>query len=204
MCVRYRFAWQSDLIARSIICVAGAGRGPLVSRSLKAVQRAKKEAFVYAVEKNPNAFVTCVLTCMCSRPFFCSFDRASLQGRKAKEWGSSVELIAGDMRRVAVPEPADILVSELLGSFGDNELSPECLDGAMRFLKRKHIRASLRDWGALMDMASGWHLNTVILHGAPRTSVLIEATQRCERDQGSQGRGNAVRSDVPKRQHPQW
>lgn len=25
--------------------------------------------------------------------------------------------------------------SELLGSFGDNELSPECLDGAQRFLK---------------------------------------------------------------------
>jgi protein arginine N-methyltransferase 5 len=31
----------------------------------------------------------------------------------------------------------DILVSELLGSFGDNELSPECLDGAQKFLKRK-------------------------------------------------------------------
>ena len=29
----------------------------------------------------------------------------------------------------------DILVSELLGSFGDNELSPECLDGAQKFLK---------------------------------------------------------------------
>lgn len=25
--------------------------------------------------------------------------------------------------------------SELLGSFGDNELSPECLDGAQRFLR---------------------------------------------------------------------
>lgn len=35
-----------------------------------------------------------------------------------------------------VPEhKADILVSELLGSFGDNELSPECLDGAQRHLK---------------------------------------------------------------------
>ena len=28
-----------------------------------------------------------------------------------------------------------MLVSELLGSFGDNELSPECLDGAMRLLR---------------------------------------------------------------------
>jgi protein arginine N-methyltransferase 5 len=37
------------------------------------------------------------------------------------------------------PEKADILVSELLGSFGDNELSPECLDGAHKFLKGSHI-----------------------------------------------------------------
>ena len=39
------------------------------------------------------------------------------------------------MRTWEAPEKADILVSELLGSFGDNELSPECLDGAQRFLK---------------------------------------------------------------------
>ena len=30
-------------------------------------------------------------------------------------------------------------MSELLGSFGDNELSPECLDGAQCFLKRNNI-----------------------------------------------------------------
>ena len=39
------------------------------------------------------------------------------------------------MRKFDPPEKADILVSELLGSFGDNELSPECLDGAQKFLK---------------------------------------------------------------------
>ena len=60
----------------------------------------------------------------------------SLEERKANEWGDHVSLVFGDMRTVSVPEPVDILVSELLGSFGDNELSPECLDGAMRFLKR--------------------------------------------------------------------
>ena len=102
----------------STICVAGAGRGPLVARCLSAVERAKREAFIYAVEKNPNAFVT-------------------LQERKEREWGEKVQLIFGDMRTLPVPEKVDILVSELLGSFGDNELSPECLDGAMRFLKRK-------------------------------------------------------------------
>lgn len=39
------------------------------------------------------------------------------------------------MRELELPEKVDILVSELLGSFGDNELSPECLDGAQKHLK---------------------------------------------------------------------
>lgn len=101
---------------RIVICVAGAGRGPLVARSLEAVRRSNRQAFIYALEKNPTAWIT-------------------LQERKARDWGSSVELVFGDMRYVELPEKVDILVSELLGSFGDNELSPECLDGAMRFLK---------------------------------------------------------------------
>ena len=50
-----------------------------------------------------------------------------------------MKLLYGDMRALEVPEQVDILVSELLGSFGDNELSPECLDGASRFLKRKSV-----------------------------------------------------------------
>ncbi|CED84658.1 Protein kinase inhibitor [Phaffia rhodozyma] len=98
------------------IYVCGAGRGPLVAGVLRALQRANRQAHVYAIEKNASAFIT-------------------LQERKALEWGDAVEIILGDMRTLEVPEPADIIVSELLGSFGDNELSPECLDGAMRFLK---------------------------------------------------------------------
>ena len=46
-----------------------------------------------------------------------------------------VTIVAADMRHWEAPQLADILVSELLGSFGDNELSPECLDGAQKFLK---------------------------------------------------------------------
>jgi type II protein arginine methyltransferase len=59
-----------------------------------------------------------------------------LQDRVQREWGSTVSLFYGDMRSVELPQKIDILISELLGSFGDNELSPECLDGAMRFMKR--------------------------------------------------------------------
>jgi protein arginine N-methyltransferase 5 len=101
--------------SRTVICVAGAGRGPLVHLSLQAITQTGRNAHVYAVEKNPGAFVT-------------------LQDRNTLEWNGQVTLLFGDMRELDVPERANILVSELLGSFGDNELSPECLDGAMRFL----------------------------------------------------------------------
>ena len=54
-------------------------------------------------------------------------------------WEEVVTIVAADMRHWQAPEKADILVSELLGSFGDNELSPECLDGAQRFLSQDGI-----------------------------------------------------------------
>ncbi|KAF8656778.1 hypothetical protein AX16_002330 [Volvariella volvacea WC 439] len=116
----YRALVEWPAQERIVLCVAGAGRGPLISRALNAVTRARRDAFVYAIEKNPNAFVT-------------------LQTRQKSEWGTKIKLIFGDMRFLEIPEPIDILISELLGSFGDNELSPECLDGAMRFLKPNGI-----------------------------------------------------------------
>ncbi|KAJ2765689.1 hypothetical protein IWQ57_004677, partial [Coemansia nantahalensis] len=86
-----------------VLAVVGAGRGPLVSRA---------DVDVVAVEKNPNALV-------------------ELQRKNVALWGGAVTLVHADMRRWAPERRADILVSELLGSFGDNELSPECLDGAL-------------------------------------------------------------------------
>lgn len=38
--------------------VLGAGRGPLVTASLRAAVMANRKIKVYAVEKNPNAVVT--------------------------------------------------------------------------------------------------------------------------------------------------
>lgn len=49
------------MLQYSVVCVAGAGRGPLVARCLKALERARRESTVFAVEKNPNAYVTYVL-----------------------------------------------------------------------------------------------------------------------------------------------
>ncbi|XP_031504319.1 protein arginine N-methyltransferase 5 [Nymphaea colorata] len=105
----------------TVLMVVGAGRGPLVRASLQAAEEAGRKLRVYAVEKNPNAVVTL-------------HSLIKLEG-----WETIVTVVACDMRSWNAPEKADILVSELLGSFGDNELSPECLDGAQRFLKEDGI-----------------------------------------------------------------
>ena len=47
------------------------------------------------------------------------------------------------MRDWDAPIKADIMVSELLGSFGCNELSPECLYGAQKFLRGIFIQIKL-------------------------------------------------------------
>lgn len=100
-----------------VLMVVGAGRGPLVRASLQAAKEAGRKLRVFAVEKNPNAVVTL-------------HNLIAIEG-----WKDLVTIVSSDMRNWDAPVKADILVSELLGSFGDNELSPECLDGAQRFLK---------------------------------------------------------------------
>ncbi|KAK4490880.1 hypothetical protein RD792_001595 [Penstemon davidsonii] len=99
----------------TVLMVVGAGRGPLVRASLQAAEETERKLKIYAVEKNPNAVVTL-------------HNLVKLEG-----WEEIVTIISSDMRDWDAPEKADILVSELLGSFGDNELSPECLDGAQRY-----------------------------------------------------------------------
>ena len=145
--------------SRIVIAVVGAGRGPLVTRALRASAAAKVEIELWAVEKNPNAYVV-------------------LQHHNKDHWKGNVHVVLSDMRSwkgpniprprevpvqsrasvdttdgesdmpaaaAAVGDPGhrvhagghgkvDIIVSELLGSFGDNELSPECLDGVQHLL----------------------------------------------------------------------
>ncbi|XP_025417605.1 protein arginine N-methyltransferase 5-like isoform X1 [Sipha flava] len=103
-------------VKKIVISVIGAGRGPLVKASLRAADLAAVDVKVYAVEKNQNAIPT-------------------LLHYQKNLWGNSVEVVFSDGREWDSPEKCDIMVSELLGSFGDNELSPECLDGAQKCLK---------------------------------------------------------------------
>ncbi|KAI1084652.1 Skb1 methyltransferase [Whalleya microplaca] len=125
-----------------VIAVAGSGRGPLVTRALRASENTGVPVQVWAVEKNPNAYVY-------------------LLRQNAREWGGRVRVVKTDMRAwkgplLSSPSPSnhtnnhdpttttpqhgkvDILISELLGSFGDNELSPECLDGIQHVLAAPH------------------------------------------------------------------
>jgi len=100
------------------VAVVGAGRGPLVFRALRAAQASGRAIMLFAIEKNPNAYV-------------------HLLRHNRDTWNGQVTVIKSDMRSWNPPFAVDILISELLGSFGDNELSPECLDGVQRVLNRK-------------------------------------------------------------------
>lgn len=114
-----------------VIAVAGSGRGPLVTRALKAAEYTGVSVEVWAVEKNPNAYVY-------------------LLRQNQTIWGGKVNVVKTDMRAWKGPIIAkstadgpvygkvDILISELLGSFGDNELSPECLDGIQHVMAKPH------------------------------------------------------------------
>ncbi|KAF2656608.1 arginine N-methyltransferas-like protein [Lophiostoma macrostomum CBS 122681] len=109
-----------------VIAVVGSGRGPLVTRALNASESAGVPVRVYAIEKNPNAYVL-------------------LQRHNQEDWNRQVTIVKTDMRAWKGPTlpdgtfgKVDILVSELLGSFADNELSPECLDGVQHVLNPDH------------------------------------------------------------------
>ena len=101
---------------RVVITLVGAGRGPLILCSLRAAMKAKRDIVVYAIEKNPNAIITLQTL------------------HSSLKWGEKVRIVETDMRVYRPEYYSDIILSELLGSFSDNELSPECLIGAQRFL----------------------------------------------------------------------
>lgn len=165
---------------RIVVAVVGAGRGPLVTRALNAAESTGVPIDMWALEKNPNAFVL-------------------LQRHNATIWRDRVNLVKSDMRTWRGPLkkanvadaktlPAtqeaspvsrsatfpgspdtdsthllatathlpshykvDILISELLGSFADNELSPECLDGVQHLINPIHGISIPQNYTALIS-----------------------------------------------------
>ena len=132
-----------------VIAVAGSGRGPLVTRALRASETTGVPVRVWAVEKNPNAYVyllrqnqtvwngrvTVVKTDMRAwKGPIISFSSSSSSSPDDNDTTTTTTTTTTSTQRGRV----DILVSELLGSFGDNELSPECLDGIQHVLAPTH------------------------------------------------------------------
>ena len=165
-----------------VIAVVGAGRGPLVDRAWKASKSAGVRIELWALEKNPSAFVL-------------------LQRHNAISWGNQVQLINSDMRSwkgparftghtppstdfseqitnsapnnppLLVRYPIDIVISELLGSLGDNELSPECLDGILPLLNPIHGISIPQSYSAYLTPIATPRLHTDILTKAANDSL---------------------------------
>lgn len=110
-----------------------------------------------------------------------------LQQLQRTQWKDKVNILFGDMRHLNVPEQADILVSELLGSFGDNELSPECLDGAMRFLKGD-ARSILMQSSKSHAFLRGRHFDPVIILSVLGTHSIYQTPSISRWPQGREGR----------------
>jgi len=100
-----------------VLMVLGAGRDPIVDSAIQAQKSTGRKVQFFAIEKNRKAANT-------------------LYYKNRMDWNEEVTVINVEMREWEPEAKADIIVSELLGSFGDNELSPECLDGAQRLLKK--------------------------------------------------------------------
>lgn len=150
-----------------VIAVAGSGRGPLVTRALKASETTGVPVQVWAVEKNPNAYVY-------------------LLRQNQLQWGGRVTVVKTDMRAWQGPRlsgstdekpvygQVDILVSELLGSFGDNELSPECLDGIQHVLAKPHGISIPKSYTAHMSPISTPRLHADISQRLPMDANAFE------------------------------
>jgi protein arginine N-methyltransferase 5 len=121
---------EKDVI---LIYCLGAGRGGLVKRAIRASRKSKRKTRIMAIEKNQNAINI-------------------LLHFKKIIWEENVEIVHSDMRDFE-GSPGDIIVSELLGSFGDNELSPECLDGA-KHLCHKYTVFIPRDYTSYCALLS--------------------------------------------------
>ena len=95
------------------ILIVGAGRGPLVDKTLTTIEDLNIKTFnIYIVEKNKFAVNT-------------------LRLKYSKHIDQKIIFLIKDDIRSYIKtntKKYDLIISELLGSFGDNELSPECLE----------------------------------------------------------------------------
>ncbi|CCE85544.1 Piso0_005149 [Millerozyma farinosa CBS 7064] len=89
------------------VLIIGPGRGPLVDIVIDEVQQKGLSATLNAVEKNPKCIPL-------------------LEDKNKHKWHFKVNILHDDARKLK-HHHYDLIISELLGSFGCNELAPEIL-----------------------------------------------------------------------------
>lgn len=108
------------------ILVIGPGRGPLIDCIIRAARDCPVEiGTILGIEKNPFVVPTLL-------------HRLQLDPDNGGWKGLPVKILRGDARTLYHEKKSiqkfHLIVSELLGSFGDNELAPECLAPAVKHL----------------------------------------------------------------------
>lgn len=111
------------------VALLGCGRGPLIDEILSAASSLGVRVRLFAIEKNAPAAAFTALRWRCDPEW----------QHLAEAFGHRLTVTVADGRtvydrRAELDLPADfglcdVVVSELLGSFADNELSPECIEG---------------------------------------------------------------------------
>ncbi|OWB83458.1 hypothetical protein B5S33_g2088 [[Candida] boidinii] len=116
------------------ILVVGPGRGPLIDKvfcCLKDLNLNLSRVNIIAIEKNPNVII-------------------HLYEKNENQWMNKVKILNQDIRTwnglitnlnfndniingLSNNNKFHLIISELLGSFGCNELSPECIDSTTKF-----------------------------------------------------------------------
>ncbi len=106
-----RFENESNKIDPKLplqVLLLGAGRGPLIDCILQSAIKTNRAVFITAIDKN-------------------AFSIMSVQSRKLFEKWENVEVQCIDIRQMKPKVEFDIVLSEMIGEFSDNELCPECL-----------------------------------------------------------------------------
>lgn len=102
---------------------------------------------------------------------------SSLYYMQEQKWNKSpkarTKIFNCDMRDFVSDRKADIVVSELLGSFSDNELSPECLDGVYRSVQKDAISIPQKYTSFLEPVMSSKLWNNVSALEGPAEQVKL-------------------------------
>lgn len=114
---------KSSIEEKPHVFFLGPGRGPLINRffnALSFLSLSPSEFIITAIERNPNVIVT-------------------LNERNKLSWNNQVNILHMDARNYTTSDykmsnpKINMVISELIGSFGCNELMPECIDSISTF-----------------------------------------------------------------------